>query len=184
MSKPISQTEIVDFWFSDRVKALWFNSNPTFDNEIRERFEETYRQAASGKLDAWRQEATGALALCILLDQFPLNMYRGRAESFATEAAARAAAKAAIDAGFDQAVGIDKRAFFYLPFMHSENLDDQNYSVNLYENAGLADNLYYAKHHRDIVKRFGRFPHRNAILGRASTPQELAYLASPEAYNG
>jgi uncharacterized protein (DUF924 family) len=184
VSKPISASEIIDFWFSDRVKALWFNSTPAFDDEIRQRFEDVYLQAKAGKLNSWRHDAKGSLAMCILLDQFPLNMYRGRAESFATEAAARVVAKAAIDAGFDHAVGIDKRAFFYLPYMHSENIDDQNYSVSLYENAGLTENLRYAKHHREIVQRFGRFPHRNAILHRESTPQELAYLASPEAYNG
>lgn len=176
--------EILEFWFSDRVKALWFNSTPVFDDEIRERFEGVYQQAKAGQLDAWRDNADGALALCIVLDQFPLNMYRGRPESFATDTVARAVAKSAIDSEFDEAVNADQRAFYYLPFMHSENLDEQNYSVTLFERARLTENLPYAKHHREIVKRFGRFPHRNAILNRVSTPQEQAYLASPEGYKG
>ncbi|MEK6749909.1 MAG: DUF924 family protein [Pseudomonadota bacterium] len=186
MFTPISEseTEIISFWFSARAQALWFNSDPAFDAEIRTQFEEIYQQAKAGALDAWRSDAQGALALCILLDQFPLNMYRGLAASFATEAMAREVAKSAIDAGLDQAIGTDKRAFFYLPFMHSEHLNDQNYSVNLFERAGMTEGLHYAKHHREIIRRFGRFPHRNAILKRASTEQELAYLASPEAFKG
>jgi len=184
MSAAHSATEIIEFWFSERVRNLWFNSTPAFDNEIRERFEVLYQQAKAGGLDAWRRDADGALALCILLDQFPLNMYRGQPAAFATEAAARDVAKSAIDVGLDQTLGADEKAFFYLPFMHSEDMNDQNYSVSLYQRAGMMEHLRYAQHHRDIVLRFGRFPHRNAMLNRVSTPQELAYLASPEGFKG
>jgi uncharacterized protein (DUF924 family) len=181
---PTSATKILDFWFSDSAKALWFNSTPAFDEEVHERFESLYQRAKGGQLDAWCDNAEGALAVCIVLDQFPLNMYRGRAESFAGESKARSVAKLAIDSGFDKNTSIDKRAFYYLPFMHSENMADQNYSVTLFEQAGLTENLVYAKHHRDIIKRFGRFPHRNKILNRTSTPQEQEYLASRDGYKG
>ena len=132
----------------------------------------------------WEQTAEGALALVILLDQMPLNMYRGQPESFATEAQSREVAGRAITRHFDQYLPDKGKAFLYMPFMHSENLADQDRSVELFTNAGLQDNLRFARHHRDIVRRFGRFPHRNAILGRNSTPEETAWLASGEAFLG
>jgi uncharacterized protein (DUF924 family) len=124
------------------------------------------------------------LALVIVLDQFPLNMFRGQRESFATEAAAREAAVQAIAWGFDQSLTDEQKAFLYLPFMHSEDLADQDRAVALYEGAGLENSLKWARHHRELIRRFGRFPHRNAILGRPSTPEELAYLGSAGAFKG
>jgi uncharacterized protein (DUF924 family) len=124
------------------------------------------------------------LALAIVLDQLPLNMYRGRPEAFSTEQRAVAVAKQAIAQGFDKQIPKDRLMFLYLPLMHSECLADQDRSVALFAAAGLAENLRFAEHHREIVRRFGRFPHRNAILGRASTPAELDYLASPQAFKG
>jgi uncharacterized protein (DUF924 family) len=176
--------EIVDLWLSERVRPLWFNSTPDFDRELRGRFEALWTQARDGLLAPWEDAPLGALALIILLDQLPLNMYRGRPESFSTEAAARAVAGRAIAAGRDRAVPTAARAFFYLPYMHSEDPADQDRSVALYRDAGLTDGLRWAEHHREIVRRFGRFPHRNAILGRPSTSEELAWLASPEAFQG
>ena len=120
----------------------------------------------------------------ILLDQFPLNMFRGRPEGFATEADSRAVAERAIERGFDQALDDQGKAFLYMPFMHSEFLADQERSLALFAAAGLDANLKWARHHRDIVHRFGRFPHRNAVLRRQHTPDETEWLASPEAFRG
>lgn len=176
--------EIIAFWFAEDVKPLWFAATPEFDEALHERFLTTYRAAADGQLREWEETSSGALALVIVLDQFPLNMFRSQPESFVTERAAREVADRAIAHGFDQELPPEQRQFFYLPFMHSEALTDQDRSVRLYEQPGLEDSLRYAHHHRDLIRRFGRFPHRNAILGRVSTPEELAYLASPEAFHG
>lgn len=168
--------EILDFWFSDSSKALWFNSTEAFDAEIRERYENIWGLARAGVYDHWEQDAEGALALVIILDQFPLNMFREDARQYSTEAHAREVARHAIENGLDQQLSAAQKAFLYLPFMHSESLEDQDYSVALYENAGLEDNLRFARHHREVVQRFGRFPHRNEVLGRNSTEQEIEYL--------
>jgi len=120
----------------------------------------------------------------IVLDQFPLNLFRGQPESFATEAAARFVADRAIARGFDRTLPPVQRQFLYLPFMHGEALADQERSVRLYQQPGLEEGLRFARHHHDLIARFGRFPHRNTILGRASTAEERAYLASPEAFHG
>ncbi|MEN8176525.1 MAG: DUF924 family protein [Pseudomonadota bacterium] len=176
--------EVLDFWFSDDHRKLWFRATPAFDALIRERFHSAWRDARDGRFADWQEDAEGALALVILLDQFPLNMFRDQPESFATEAAARRVADEAIRHGFDQCLDDRGKAFLYLPFMHSESLDDQDRSVALFGAAGLKENLRWAEHHRDIVHRFGRFPHRNLILGRPSTPEETEWLASPEAFQG
>ena len=179
-----SHAEILTFWFAEAVKPLWFAATPEFDEALRERFLATYRAAAAGGLEHWEQTPPGALALVIVLDQFPLNLFRGQAESFATEAAARAVADRAISRGFDRALNPEQRLFLYLPFMHGEALADQDRSVEFYRELGLEESLRFARHHRDLIRRFGRFPHRNAILGRESSPEEIAYLASPEAFLG
>jgi uncharacterized protein (DUF924 family) len=179
-----SPDSVLDFWFSARVCPLWFKSTPAFDAEVRQRFADTWQTAQRGEFDLWEGSANGALALVILLDQFPLNMYRGRPESFATEAAARDVARRAIARGFDSALDNSRRGFLYLPFMHSEQLSDQDYSVQLFAQSGMEDALKWAQHHRDIVQCFGRFPHRNALLGRTSSAAEIAYLESEAAFNG
>jgi uncharacterized protein (DUF924 family) len=177
--------ELIDeFWFSERVRPLWFDSTPAFDDEIRDRFEETWRRAKDGGYKSWRQTALGSLALVIVFDQFPLNMYRGKPDSFSTEARAREVAEAAIERGFDLELTPQQQAFLYMPYMHSESLADQNRSVRLFDKPGLEENLKFAHHHCEIVRRFGRFPHRNAILGRASTREERDWLASDEAFLG
>jgi len=174
--------ELLAFWFDERNTKHWFRSTPEFDREIRNRFERTWQSAISDELAHWETTAEGALALVILLDQFPLNMFRDRPEGYASEAQSRAVATRAIERNFD--IGLDDRAraFVYLPFMHSEDLHDQDRAVALFEIAGPESNLKWARHHREIIRRFGRFPHRNAVLGRESTAAEEAWLASPEAF--
>lgn len=181
---PESPQSIVEFWFSDAARPFWFNSTKEFDNQLRDRFEMVWQQAAAGELDSWAETAEGALALVVILDQFPLNIYRGEAQSLSTEARARDIARLAIEKKLDAALPDEQKAFLYMPFMHSEALADQDRSVALYQAAGLEYNLKFAEHHREIVRRFGRFPHRNKILGRQSTEEEQAYLASDEAFHG
>jgi uncharacterized protein (DUF924 family) len=177
-------TEVIAFWFSARVRPLWFRSTPAFDAELRQRFEATWQAAREGRLADWETAAEGALALVIVLDQFPLNMYRDQGLSFSTEAMAREVAQRAIDRGWDRELDEAGKAFLYLPFMHSETLADQDRAVALYEAAGMQDNLRFANHHREIVRRFGRFPHRNAALGRECSDDERAWLQSKEAFHG
>jgi len=178
------QQEILDFWFSDEVRKLWFKSTPEFDALLRERFEALWTRASSGELDDWLQSAAGCLALVLVLDQFPLNMFRGQAQSFVSEAQSREVARLAIDKGFDQDIEPGSRAFLYMPFMHSEVLADQQLALQLFAQPGLEDNLRFARHHHDIVEKFGRFPHRNEALGRESSESEIEYLNSKEAFTG
>lgn len=182
MSLQHDYRDLLDYWFSEAMKSHWFASTPELDQSIRERFEALWQHARTGELDAWTATQDGALALVIALDQLPLNMFRGRPESFSTEQRAVAVARQAIEAGFDRLLPAERLTFLYMPFMHSENLADQDRAVELFGATGLP--TQWAEHHREIVRRFGRFPHRNAILGRASTSDELAYLASPQAFKG
>lgn len=171
-----SPQDVLALW-RDAGPARWFAKNAAFDADFKSRFEGLHRAAARGELDAWAGTAEGALALLVLLDQFPRNAFRDTARMFATDAQARSTATAALDAGFDQQVEAALRPFFYLPFMHSEALADQERSVEL--NASLdANTQRFAVLHRDIVARFGRFPHRNEVLGRASTAEEIQFLRS------
>jgi uncharacterized protein (DUF924 family) len=175
--------EVVRFW-REAGPDKWFSRDPAFDETCRQRFLETYEAAARGDLAEWELDPQGALALLILLDQFPRNMFRGTRRVYATDAAAVLTAERAIERGFDRAVEPAMRRFFYLPFMHSEELPHQERSVALNEALGEEDSIHWARHHRDIVARFGRFPHRNAILGRESTAEERAYLAEEGAFAG
>jgi uncharacterized protein (DUF924 family) len=167
--------DVVTFW-RDAGPDRWFEKDVAFDNEIRRRFLKTHEAAAAGKLAAWEASAEASLALLILLDQFPRNMFRGQARAFATDPLARAIAAGALIRGFDSQVPPELRSFFYLPFEHSEDLADQQRGLALYKAAGDADDLKWAQLHADIIRRFGRFPHRNAVLGRVSTPEEQAFL--------
>jgi uncharacterized protein (DUF924 family) len=175
---------VLDYWYTDESKAHWFASTPQIDAQIKQKFETTWQAASRHELDSWCDTADGCLALVIVLDQFPLNMYRGQEISFSTESQARNVARIAIQKGFDKQIAKDKLPFLFLPFMHSESLADQETSLQLFFEAGLDDNIPFAQHHHDIVEHFGRFPHRNAILGRTSTPEEIAYMNSPEGFNG
>lgn len=167
--------QVLDFWFSAGPQK-WFSKDDAFDGAIRERFLPAYEAAAAGRLTDWEATPEGALALVIVLDQFPRNMFRGSPRTFATDALALGVAKQSITQGFDMQLGLPKRNFFYLPFMHSENLADQERCVELSRRSGDQNTLKYAELHTDIIRRFGRFPHRNAVLGRATTPEEQAFL--------
>jgi len=177
MTAEFSAADIVTFW-REAGRDRWFNKNADFDAEIRQRFLTAHEAAAAGQLTAWETTAEGALALLILLDQFPRNMFRDSSRAFATDPLARTIAAGALVRGFDSHVPADMRTFFYLPFEHSEDLADQERCIALYKAAGDADNLKWAELHADIIRRFGRFPHRNVLLGRASTPEEQAFLES------
>ncbi|MBN9062976.1 MAG: hypothetical protein BGP06_09115 [Rhizobiales bacterium 65-9] len=167
--------DVLDFW-RKAGREKWFGKDAAFDAEIRARFGGLVDQAASGALDAWAKDAEGALALLILLDQFPRNIFRNSPRAFAADPHARRIADIALERGFDKSVEPDMRGFFYLPFMHSENLEDQERCIRLYEKAGDDSGLDYARIHRDIVARFGRFPHRNPALGRPMTAEEEEFL--------
>ncbi len=171
----ITPSEVVSFWQMAGPKA-WFKKDEDFDNDIRRRFLGIHEQAAEGLLRSWEESAEGALALLILLDQFPRNMFRDSPRMFARDPLARAIAAGAIVRGFDAQVDKEMRGFFYLPFEHSENMDDQLRGVAFYKTIGDADGLKWAELHADIIRRFGRFPHRNAVLGRATTSEEQAFL--------
>jgi uncharacterized protein (DUF924 family) len=173
-SDATSPQQVVRFW-EEAGPQRWFRHDAGFDAQFRDRFLALHESAATGALDHWLASAEGALALVLLLDQFPRNAFRGTPRVYATDARARAAADVAIRAGFDRIVPLALRQFFYLPFMHSEQLEDLERCVRLNEQLG-GEPLRFALHHRDIVARFGRFPHRNAILGRTSTPQEEGFL--------
>lgn len=168
-------SDVLDFWRAAGPER-WFRKDDAFDAQFRERFFAKHEAAASGALDAWADTADGALALLILLDQFPRNAFRGMPRMYATDAKAREVARRAVDAGFDRQVDAQLRQFFYLPFMHSEQLADLDRCVELTRALGQ-DSHRYAMHHRGIIERFGRFPHRNAVLGRPSTAEEEAFLA-------
>jgi uncharacterized protein (DUF924 family) len=167
--------DIIGFWRGAGPEK-WFKKVTAFDEAIRLKFEPTHHRAARGEYDHWAQSADGALALLILLDQFPRNLYRHSGHAFATDPKARSIARAAIEQGFDREVDPTFRNFFYLPFEHSEDIADQDYGLALVAEAGVADDLKWAGLHRDIIARFGRFPHRNAALGRTTTPEEQEFL--------
>lgn len=167
------RTEVCSFWFG-LGSEQWFNSDPTLDLRVKQQFLKLWAQKRQLPLDSFIDDPATALAAVILFDQFPRNMFRGDAEQFATDHLALAIAKAAVDKGFDEQLAPDERPFFYFPFEHSENLADQNRSMLLFTALGDPHYLKFAKLHHDIVERFGRFPHRNAILGRTPRPQELA----------
>lgn len=171
--------EIVRFWLEDIGEAGWYAAVDAVDATIRDRFGALWTQARDGGLADWCDTPQGALAYLILTDQFPRNMFRGDARAFATDAAAREAARGAIDRGLDLEVAEPERVFFYMPFEHSEDLADQDLSVDLTErNLPLTGKGYalHARAHREVIRRFGRFPFRNAALGRDTTPEERAFL--------
>ncbi|HLH48863.1 MAG TPA: DUF924 family protein [Roseiarcus sp.] len=167
--------EIIQFW-REAGSDKWFAADEAFDREIRARFLAAHEAAARDELAAWEERPQDALALLILLDQFPRNIFRRSAHAFAADPLARRAAAKALAHGFDRATDKALRLFFYLPFMHSEALADQDRSLLLFEALGDAEQLKYAVIHRDIIARFGRFPHRNRVLGRVTTPEEQRFL--------
>lgn len=178
---------VLDFWFGGTLepRSAWFVKNPQFDAEIARRFADLQAFAAVGGAEHWCETAAGALALLVLLDQFPRNLFRGRAAAFACDADARRIAGEALRRGHDRQLAPVQRWFVYLPFEHSEDLADQDRSVALFQtlqgDPATVGTLDYAERHREVIQRFGRFPHRNAALGRVNTDAEAAYLAQPGA---
>jgi len=171
----VGPRDVLAFWQAAGPEK-WFKKDPAFDAEIAARFSAVWQAAADGELPQWEATPEGALALVIVLDQLPRNMFRGHARTYQADAIARAVADRAIARGFDQQIPLRDRRFFYLPFMHSESLPDQERCVDLARRYGDDEFTKYAEQHADIVRRFGRFPHRNAMLGRATTPEEQAFL--------
>ena len=182
--------EILEFWFGKpddadygKSRKVWFTKNPEFDDEVRSRFLNVHNQAAAGELDDWKTTPQGCLALIILLDQFPRNMFRGQPQAFATDSQALAYARHAVTQGFDKELPKLQRWFVYLPFEHSENLAAQRQCVELCEqmddDLDTREAIDYAYRHLRVIERFGRFPHRNQILGRETTPEEAEFLKQP-----
>jgi uncharacterized protein (DUF924 family) len=175
--------EVLDFWFAPGMSGRWFEPTPELDMTVRRRFGELYARAATDQLKDWEHSSGGCLALCILLDQMARMIFRGDARAFATDHKALAIADHAVAHGFDRRLPQEQRQFLYLPFMHSENLADQLRCLALFEATRLTTARRHAKEHLEIIRRFGRFPHRNRTLGRESTRDELAYLqTSRETY--
>jgi uncharacterized protein (DUF924 family) len=172
---PVAPAEILAFW-RDAGPKRWYTRDDTFDAEMRRRYLGLWRKAAAGELSSWEASDDGALALVIVLDQFPRNLFRGSAETYASDALAREVALRAVERGVDARIDPALLEFLYVPFMHSELLADQMRCIELSRKAGLAESAKWAEHHADIIRRFGRFPHRNAILGRATTQEEQAFL--------
>jgi uncharacterized protein (DUF924 family) len=173
--RDVTPAEILAFW-REAGHERWYKRNDGFDADLRGRFHELWRKAATGELSSWETTDEGALALLIVLDQFPRNMFRGDIRTYSSDALAREVATRAIARGADARIEPALLEFLYMPFMHSEHLADQMRCVELFRRTGNARNLGYAEHHAGIVRQFGRFPHRNRILGRATTPEEQAFL--------
>ena len=176
MSNP-QAAEVLHFWFDGHPED-WFAKNPPFDAQIRARFLARHEEAAVGQLAQWAEEAASCLALVIVLDQFPRNMFRGEARAFATDPLALAAARVILERGWNKQMTQAQQLFAFLPFEHSESLADQNLACELMKDFG-EEQLRYALRHREIIERFGRFPHRNRVLGRESTAAEIEFLKQP-----
>lgn len=172
--------KVLTFWFSELKPKQWFVKDIALDSEIRSRFLETYKQACAGELFHWRNSAEGRLAEIIVLDQFARNIFRDQPESFKADPLALVLAQEAVAAGKDKDITVIQRAFMYMPYMHSESLKIHDEALKLFNQPGLENNLDFEKKHKAIIERFQRYPHRNKILGRASTPEELAFLEGPD----
>jgi len=184
---PSRAEEVLDFWFGregepgyGEFRDEWFRNDPEFDARVTDQFAGLYEEAAAGDLDGWRDNARSCLALVIVLDQFPRNMFRGDGRTHAADGAALESSRYAVEHALDREIPAFQRMFLYMPFMHSEDREDQRRSVELFgllaDEPGAPDVTSYAAGHRDIIERFGRFPHRNGILGRETTPEEAEFL--------
>jgi uncharacterized protein (DUF924 family) len=184
---PSRAGEVLDFWFGregepgyGEFREAWFRKDPAFDADVTERFAALYEEAVAGGLDGWRDDARSCLALVIVLDQFPRNMFRGDGRTHAADGVALESSKYALEHALDRELPAFQKMFLYMPFMHSENREDQRRSVELFQlladEPGAPDVTSYAVGHREIVERFGRFPHRNGILDRETTPEEAEFL--------
>lgn len=170
---------VIDFWFKELEPSSWFVKDEGFDALLRERFLSCYQQAIKGELYQWRTCPQGRLAEIIVLDQFSRNMFRDRPEAFSSDTIALVLAQTAVAAGCDQPLSPQERSFLYMPYMHSESAKVHEIAVQLFSQPGLERNLEFELRHKTIIDRFGRYPHRNKILGRVSTPEELEFLAQP-----
>jgi uncharacterized protein (DUF924 family) len=184
--KPDVTDEVLMFWFGTpnieyavKKQELWFKATPQFDKSISKKFTEAYEAAAANKFDNLIEDQSGCLALIILLDQIPRNLFRHSAKAYATDSKARSIARRGLQKDYDKNMSAWHRVFFYLPFEHSENIDDQNLSVQLFKNLAFENVIESAIDHKNIIKKFGRFPYRNKDLGRISTPEEKEYLKNP-----
>ncbi|GFZ79824.1 membrane protein [Pseudohongiella nitratireducens] len=171
--------QVLKFWFKELEAKDWFRKDDRLDSLIKTQFGDVLLAAAACELYAWRNTPDGRLAEIIVLDQFSRNIYRDTAQAFAQDALALALAQEAVAIGADMALPVSHRAFLYMPYMHSESLLIHEQAIKLYEQTGLENNLDFEKRHRAIIQRFGRYPHRNAILGRQSTPEEVEFLDQP-----
>jgi len=171
--------DILHFWFEETQPSQWWKKDPEFDQRIRKQFLSLHQQASRCELFSWRSTPEGRLAEIIILDQFSRNMFRDSAKAFATDPLALALAQEAVSCGADQQISQDKRAFVYLPYMHSESLRIHAEAVKLYQQPGMEDNLVWEIKHQEIIKKFGRYPHRNKALGRTSTVEEIEFLKQP-----
>jgi len=175
----VEYTEIIHFWFDEIDTSLWFKKNEEFDQQLRDRFSTVHRSAACGELYSWRSNPEGRLAEIIVLDQFSRNMFRDSDQAFAYDAIALVLSQVAVEAGDDKRIEASHRAFMYMPFMHSESPVIHEQAVKLFSQPGLERNLEFEMKHKAIIDRFGRYPHRNAVLGRTSTAEELEFLQQP-----
>ena len=186
---PSRAEEVLDFWFGragdpgyGESREVWFRRDPEFDARVTDQFAGLYEEAAAGDLDDWREEARSCLALVIVLDQFPRNMFRGEGRTHATDGAALEASRYAVEHALERELPAFQRMFLYMPFMHSEDREDQRRSVELFgllaDEPDGPDVTSYAAGHREIVERFGRFPHRNEVLGRQTTSEEAVFLTT------
>ncbi len=171
--------EILDFWFNPEHQSLWFSKSDTFDQKIRQNFSKVHEQAVQAELWSWRKTADGRLAEIIVLDQFSRNLYRDQPLAFAQDGLALALAQEAISLNLDAQLNPEQRSFLYMPFMHSESKIMHEFALKLFQRLGNPVNLDYEKRHKKIIECFGRYPHRNKILGRESTPEELEFLDQP-----
>lgn len=175
----VTSAEVIDFWFNEIDSKLWFKKDDEFDRLLQEKFTATLHSAAKSELFDWRASAAGRLAEVIVLDQFSRNFYRGSAQAFANDPLALALAQEAVAAGADQELPVEQRSFLYMPYMHSESLKVHDVAVSLFTRLGREDTLKYEHLHRDIIVKFGRYPHRNQVLGRESSDAEIEFLRKP-----
>jgi len=178
MSKTVFRA-VLQFWFEEAEPRQWFQKDDAFDTEVHRRFAELHAQAVRGELSGWRETAEGRLAEIIVLDQFSRNLFRERPEAFAADGMALVLAQEAVAAGADRELETAKRAFLYMPYMHSESVSVHEQAVQLFDQPGLEGNLEFELKHKAIIDRFGRYPHRNAVLGRESTEAEIEFLRQP-----
>ncbi|GLX80097.1 membrane protein [Thalassotalea insulae] len=181
LSDQESYQDVITFWFEEIDKAKWFAKDTSFDQLLRDKFAELHGKAVACELSGWRDNALGSLAEVIILDQFSRNIFRDEPQAFLYDPLSLALAQVAIAKGFDKALTVEQTSFLYMPFMHSESLVIHNQAVKLFTELGAPNNLEFELKHKAIIEQFGRYPHRNEILGRYSTPQELEYLAQPGA---